>query len=58
MIPYRIEELLAECCQRQDEIELIYKKEYLIEQPPSENFYVDKYYNNDPYPIWGSVKGC
>ena len=43
---------------RQKEIEEIYNKQRLTEEPPSKNFYVDKDYTYDPYPIFEPVKGC
>ena len=43
---------------RQKEIEAIYNKQCLTEEPPLNNFYVDEHYTYDPYPIFEPVKGC
>ena len=30
---------------------------HIIEIPSSDNFYINKFYDNDLYPLWGQVKG-
>ena len=52
MKAYKIEEKLAQCRKLKEEIEEIYNRPLPVESPPSDNFYVDKHYEYDPYPIW------
>ena len=49
---YLIEMKLDQCRKLKEEIEEIYNEPLPVESPPSDNFYVDKHYEHDPYPIW------